>query len=66
MFDLAVEQLGVDKKDVLAVGDSMETDIKGAAAAGLTPVLVDRRERREYERKVKTLKDIIPIVEGSA
>ena len=39
-FRAALAHLGVD--DALHVGDSVQEDVAGAIAAGLTPVLVDR------------------------
>ena len=42
IFDVAVAQLGVGPSDVLVVGDSLEKDVAGAAAAGLRCVWVNR------------------------
>jgi putative hydrolase of the HAD superfamily len=42
IFDVAVAQLGVPSGDVLVVGDSLEKDVAGAAAAGLRCVWVNR------------------------
>ncbi len=35
IYHLAVEQLGLPSKRIAVVGDALETDVKGAAAAGL-------------------------------
>jgi HAD superfamily hydrolase (TIGR01459 family) len=41
IYDLALERLGVtDRRRVLAVGDGLHTDIRGAAAAGIDAVFV--------------------------
>ncbi len=58
LFDVALDKLKLDKEEVLMVGDSMESDIKGAENAGIKPLLIDRRDKREYENKIITLKDI--------
>lgn len=58
LFDAALNDLGVGKDDALMVGDSMETDIVGAENAGVTAVLIDRKETREYENKIKSLLEI--------
>ena len=58
MFELALEKLGVAKKDAVMVGDSMETDIAGAENAGVTAVLIDRKGTREYKNKIKSLVEI--------
>ncbi len=44
-FRRALELLDVSPSDALAVGDSVETDIEGASAAGIPCVLLDRRDR---------------------
>lgn len=40
IYDVAVEMLGVPRVRVLAVGDALHTDIKGANASGLASVFV--------------------------
>jgi putative hydrolase of the HAD superfamily len=45
IFRRALERLDVDPADVLYVGDNPEFDVAPAAAAGMTPVLIDRRGR---------------------
>jgi len=40
IYELALERLGLDTDDVIAVGDTFETDIAGATAAGLRSILV--------------------------
>ncbi len=57
-FDAILDQLGVSKEETLMVGDSIETDIKGAENVGIKAVLVDRRDSREFENKVTDLADI--------
>ncbi|MBU4242043.1 MAG: HAD family hydrolase [Nanoarchaeota archaeon] len=58
MFDLICEKLDVAKDEVLMVGDSPETDIKGAENAGIKAVLIDRHDRRPIEHKIISLADI--------
>lgn len=41
-FATAVERLGADPEEVLMVGDSLDKDVRGALAAGLRAVLLDR------------------------
>lgn len=41
IYDIALERLGVsDRRRVLAVGDGLHTDIRGAAAAGIDAVFI--------------------------
>lgn len=42
-------------KDVLFVGDSIDSDMRAATEAGIPGVLVDRRDTREYEPKITSL-----------
>ena len=64
IFDEALKKLGIKKKkDCIMVGDSMESDITSAKRAKINAVLVDRKERREYETKIKTLDELKPILE---
>ena len=44
IFQAAVERVGVPSKDVLVVGDSLEKDVVGSAAAGLRCVWVNRAD----------------------
>ncbi len=41
-FQHAVHQVGVDAREVLMVGDSLENDVRGALSAGLEATLLDR------------------------
>ena len=44
--------------DCLAVGDSIETDIKAAQNAGVDVVLIDRKRRREFNPKIEKLDEL--------
>lgn len=55
MYEMILKKLKVDKSDALVVGDSIETDVKGAKNAGIKAVLVDRRGRREFSPKIEDL-----------
>lgn len=43
VFQLAIDQLGVHRESVWHIGDSLETDVVGAQAAGLTGVWLNRK-----------------------
>lgn len=58
LYDIALKQLGVAKKDTLVIGDSIETDMAGAEKAGIKAILIDRRGTREYADKIAALKEI--------
>ena len=63
LFELALKKLKLKKTDVIAVGDSIETDVKGAEAAGIKAYLLDRKGKREFPNKVLLLTEILKIVE---
>ena len=44
MFDIALEDMGIDRSEVLMVGDRVSTDIIGARQAGVPSVLVKTGE----------------------
>ena len=62
IFELAIRELGAIAHETLFVGDHVDADIRGAARAGITPILIDRENRfedsEEYIR-VQNLKDIL-------
>jgi len=62
MFKIALEKLDIKPEEAIMVGDSLETDIPGAKAAGVEAILVDRRGMREYTPKVSELKGILEII----
>ncbi|MDP2908018.1 MAG: HAD family hydrolase [Nanoarchaeota archaeon] len=64
MYHLVLEKLNIDKSDALVVGDSLETDIKGAKEAGINAVLVDRKDHREFSPKVKNLTELDPFIKS--
>jgi putative hydrolase of the HAD superfamily len=45
IFERALERIGATAADVVYVGDNPEFDVEPAAAVGMTPVLIDRRQR---------------------
>lgn len=64
LFELALKKMKLKKTDVISVGDSIETDIKGAEAAGIKAYLIDRKGRREYENKIVSLTELVPLAES--
>ena len=61
VFLKALEISGCRPEEVIHVGDSLESDVKGARSAGITPVLVDRRGKHEGADclSVKTLTELL-------
>lgn len=47
VFEKALAISGYSAGEVLHIGDSVVSDVKGALAAGITPVLIDRKGKSE-------------------
>lgn len=71
-FDLAVESLGVERKRIAVVGDSLENDVTGAKKAGLQSILVKTGVFREDDLAktqvqpdviVQSLSDVLSILD---
>ena len=45
IFTLALDKIGMAAEDVAFIGDSIEDDIVGAKAIGMTPILIERKGR---------------------
>jgi HAD superfamily hydrolase (TIGR01549 family) len=63
LYELALKKLKLKKADVISIGDSIETDIKGSEAAGIKAYLVDRKGKREFANKIQSLTEVIKLVE---
>ncbi len=62
IFEKALKEHKLKKDDVVMVGDSIESDMKAAEAAGIKGILVDRREKREYPLKIRSLVQLKEIM----
>jgi putative hydrolase of the HAD superfamily len=65
IFDVAVRALGTSASEVLLVGDSLQDDVEGGIKAGLSAVLIDRRDRHEpvpSVRRISSLRELLPLV----
>ncbi|RJQ15702.1 HAD family hydrolase [Candidatus Woesearchaeota archaeon] len=58
LFANALKELKIKKEDAIMIGDSIESDMEGAQAAGIKGILIDRKDRREYEHKIMSLLEI--------
>src|SRR3989442_10378608 len=66
IFDSAIRALGMPASEVLLVGDSLQDDVEAGMKAGLSAVLVDRRNRYEQVTRVQrisSLLELLPLVE---
>jgi len=63
MFEIAMKKLRAKKEESLMVGDSIESDVMAAKAAGINAVLVDRRNMRDFSNKITNLEQLKPVIE---
>jgi putative hydrolase of the HAD superfamily len=61
LFKKGVDALGVRPEDALFVGDSFEKDVKGAEAAGMRGIQIDRNENPQ-DRSMQNLREILSIL----
>lgn len=47
VFAYALEKSGCSAKEVVHIGDSVISDVNGASAAGITPILIDRKGKEQ-------------------
>jgi HAD superfamily hydrolase (TIGR01549 family) len=57
-FENVLKKLKIKKGEAIMVGDSMESDVKSAENAGIRPILIDRRDRRDFEDKISSLREL--------
>jgi FMN phosphatase YigB (HAD superfamily) len=64
IFDHALEHfVGVERRRIAYVGDSLVMDVRGAAAAGLTPLLMDPHDdaRNQNVERLRSLSDLLQM-----
>lgn len=49
IFDEAMRVSGLSPHELIHIGDSIESDVKGAIRAGIKPILIDRTGRTAGE-----------------
>ncbi len=65
MFRAALSRAGVEPGEAVHVGDQLETDIDGARAVGINPVLIDRHAASaDYDAgpRITTLEELPPVL----
>ncbi len=67
IFQLAMDACGMAAASTLYVGDIYEIDVRGARAAGLTPVLLDTLDLYGPLDclKIQTLEELLPLLKES-
>jgi len=62
---MILDEVGLSAEECLVVGDSMLSDISAAEKSGVPAILVDRKNRREHEPKVKDLYGLEEFLENN-
>jgi putative hydrolase of the HAD superfamily len=65
IFEAAVRALGVPAPEVLLVGDSLRDDVEAGMKAGLSAVLIDRRNRHvdvTDVKRISSLTELFPLL----
>lgn len=64
IFDHARKRLGVPSAQCVFVGDDLEWDVAGSAAAGMRPVLIDREDRHSSFAgpRIRSLHELSPML----
>ena len=68
IFQKALEVSGLGPEEVIHIGDSVTSDVAGAAAAGITALLLDRKGDKTCEgvTVIHSLTEAIPLLENQA
>jgi putative hydrolase of the HAD superfamily len=62
IFQSATRALGVPPSTILVVGDSPQDDVEGAVKAGLSAVLLDRRNRYAANPHIRRITSLLGLV----
>lgn len=62
LFEKALQVSGCQAGEVLHIGDSISSDVKGALNVGITPILIEREGKEQYD-SVKTIKELTEILD---
>lgn len=62
-MEAILKELGAEKDEAVMVGDSIESDMAGAQAAGVKGILIDRKNKREFKPKIADLRDLLKLLE---
>lgn len=67
IFEHALERIGLNKDEVIMVGDNLMTDILGASRAGIKSVWINRHDKERNEvvpdYEIMHLEELYPILE---
>ncbi len=53
-----LDEQGLQVEDCVLVGDSIQSDMSSAKKVGMKAILLDRKDSRDFEEKIKNLRDL--------
>lgn len=62
LFEKALEVSGCSAKEVIHIGDSVSSDVKGALSAGIAPVYLDRAGENN-QTEVRTVQSLLELLD---
>lgn len=64
LFEKALEICGLNADEVIHIGDSFDSDVIGARAAGIRPILLQRGQKQSYPevRSVSELPEVLQYI----
>jgi len=57
-FQKILQEKDLTAEECVMIGDSLESDMKAAKAVGMRGILVDRKDKREFTPKIKSLEEL--------
>ncbi|MFH1276656.1 MAG: HAD family hydrolase [Candidatus Woesearchaeota archaeon] len=63
-FPNIIKELNLNIDECVMVGDSIQSDMIAAQTAGLKAILVDRKDKREFDTKINNLKELEQKIAG--
>lgn len=65
IFELMLERMGVSPEEAVHVGDRIDADAKGAVAAGISPIIIDR-EGGLTDKRYATVESLLDLPKALA
>ena len=62
MFYKILNDLNLKPEECVMIGDSIQSDMVSSKSCGLTSVLIDRKNMRDYHPKIKTLDELEKVL----
>lgn len=64
LFKRVLNDVNVNPEDAIMVGDSIHSDMLSAKQVGIPGILVDRKDKRQFEQKVQRLDMLSEVIQA--